>query len=236
MNYRGLPFKAERIEFYEIEETYKKIGASPASKKGDGTDSYTLPVIYDSRTGRAIADSHRISEYLEETYPDTPKMFPALNFPSNTHNGETTALSTKAAILLFEQFFLQNVATPWLPILLPMVTTILPPRSSVGVRRALEIDYKCKLEDISPAGSTKRAEDWTKVKEGLDKLAAIMDQSDAKYFLGDTLSRADVIVIAFLFWMRVVVEKEDWEMVANANGGRWGRLMEETKALQVVED
>jgi glutathione S-transferase len=37
----------------------------------------TIPAIYDPSTGRVVADSVKIAEYLDEQYPDTPKLFPA---------------------------------------------------------------------------------------------------------------------------------------------------------------
>lgn len=44
----------------------------------NGTPYYSLPVIQDPNTGeeKIISDSARIAEYLDSTYPDTPKIVP----------------------------------------------------------------------------------------------------------------------------------------------------------------
>jgi glutathione S-transferase len=43
----------------------------------NGTPYYSLPVIQDPKTGKVISDSARIADYLDSTYPDTPKVIPA---------------------------------------------------------------------------------------------------------------------------------------------------------------
>lgn len=227
LNYRDIPYKMEYLEYPDIEPTCKKIGAPPTSKKPDGTDHYTLPVIYDSTTNKFISDSFLISEYLEETYPDTPRLFPNPVISSQT-------LSTKAATVLFEKY-LKNVGAPLLLILLPACNAALNPRSEAYFRRTREARFGCKMEEISPAGSQKRADDWTKVRAGLDLIAGILEQNGGDYFFGDVFSRADLVAIAALLWIQTHASNEEWEAIANANGGRWGRLMEKTKALQVAK-
>lgn len=227
LNYRGILYKTEYIEYPDIEATYKKIGALPNSKKPDGTDLYTLPVIHDSETNKVVSDSYLISEYLEQTYPDTPRLFPNPVVSSQT-------LSTKAATVLFEQLCLQKFGAHIAPILLPATYSVLHPRSEAYFRRTRETHYGFKIDELPPTGSQKRADDWKKARDGLDQIASILDKSGGDFFLGDVFSRADVILIAFLLWVQVHADKEEWEAIANANGGRWGRLMEKTKSLQVV--
>jgi len=228
LNYRGIPYKTEYFEYPDIESTCKKIGAPPTGKKADGTDFYTLPVIYDSTTNKAISDSFLISWYREQTYPDTPRLFPNPIVSSQT-------LSTKAAIALFEQSTTQNLVVPLLPILLPLYNTVLLPRSAAYFRRTREIYFGCKMEEASPPGSQKRADDWKKVRAGLDQIADLYEKSGGDFFFGEVFSRADIFLIAFLLFIEVHADKEDWEAIANANGGRWGRLMEKTRAMQVVK-
>jgi hypothetical protein len=77
LNYKGLAYKTEWIEYPDIADLCKKIGAEPTMIRKDGRPYYSLPVIQDPKTGAVISDSARIAEYLDETYPDTPKVFPA---------------------------------------------------------------------------------------------------------------------------------------------------------------
>ncbi len=122
-----------------------------------------------------------------------------------------------------------------MPVLLPACNAVLNPRSEAYFRPRREAFFGCKMEELSPAGSQKRADDWKKVRDGLDQVAGVLEKSGGVYLLGDVFSRADIVLIAFLLCIEVHSDKEEWEAIANANGGRWGRLMEKTKALQVVK-
>ncbi|PSR72266.1 hypothetical protein PHLCEN_2v11858 [Hermanssonia centrifuga] len=76
LNYKGLPYRTEWVEYPDIEVLCIRIGAPPTSTK-HGRPRYTLPVIYDPSTNSVISDSVDIAKYLDETYPDTPKLLPA---------------------------------------------------------------------------------------------------------------------------------------------------------------
>ncbi|KAK7060782.1 hypothetical protein VNI00_000514 [Paramarasmius palmivorus] len=65
-----------KVEYPDIQDTCKRIGAAPTTTKSDGTPLYTLPMIYDPNTGIALSDSFLIAEYLDKTYPDTPRVIP----------------------------------------------------------------------------------------------------------------------------------------------------------------
>ncbi|KAF8824223.1 hypothetical protein HHX47_DHR8000375 [Lentinula edodes] len=77
LNFKGLAYRTEWIEYPDIEALCIKIGAAPTDVKADGTSpEYTLPVIYDPSTNKAISDSFNIAQYLDTTYPDTPQLIP----------------------------------------------------------------------------------------------------------------------------------------------------------------
>ncbi|KAF9542269.1 hypothetical protein CPC08DRAFT_588882, partial [Agrocybe pediades] len=40
------------------------------------SDFFTVPTIHDSSTGMYLSDSFLIVQYLDKTYPNTPKFFP----------------------------------------------------------------------------------------------------------------------------------------------------------------
>lgn len=75
LNYKGLPYETVWIEYPDIEDHCKKIGAEPSMIRKNGKPYYSLPVI--QHDGKVITDSARIVEYLDSTYPDTPKIIPA---------------------------------------------------------------------------------------------------------------------------------------------------------------
>ncbi|KAH6897630.1 hypothetical protein BKA70DRAFT_1569965 [Coprinopsis sp. MPI-PUGE-AT-0042] len=75
LNYKGIPYKTEWVDFPDIRAAYDKIGAKP-SPGFTGEPYYSLPLIKDDSTGVAIGESLTIAKYLDETYPDTPKLIP----------------------------------------------------------------------------------------------------------------------------------------------------------------
>jgi hypothetical protein len=75
LNYKGLSYRTEWIEFPDIEAHCKAIGASATSTNIDGSPFYTLPVIKDLSTGAVVSESAAIAKYLDDTYPSTPALF-----------------------------------------------------------------------------------------------------------------------------------------------------------------
>ncbi|KAL0060577.1 hypothetical protein AAF712_012635 [Marasmius tenuissimus] len=75
LNYKKLPFKIEVLPFGSLEPTARSLGASPTGTHPDGTPKYTVPFLYDSDKSKIVTESFAIAEYLDETYPDTPKLF-----------------------------------------------------------------------------------------------------------------------------------------------------------------
>ncbi|KAH8115003.1 hypothetical protein DFH11DRAFT_1762205 [Phellopilus nigrolimitatus] len=220
LNYKAIPFKTEWVEYPDVEPVIKRFGGAPTSKKPDGRDLYTLPAIHDSETGKTITDSIEIAAYLDETYPSTPALIPS---------------GTRGAIELFSSVFEQALA-PIFPIMLPASNAILNPTSEEYFRRTREESYKKKLEELAPPGPI-RDEIWAKVKEGLEKIAGFYDKNgkDSTFFLGNTFTFADAIVVGYLAWVQIVLgpEGDEWKAVASWSGGRWGKLIELTKKWQV---
>ncbi|KAK0452720.1 uncharacterized protein EV420DRAFT_1700728 [Desarmillaria tabescens] len=78
LNYKGLPYQTEWVEYPDIEPLYGKIRVKSHITKPDGvTPYYTLPVLHDASTGAVISDSAEIVRYLDKTYPDTPTIIPS---------------------------------------------------------------------------------------------------------------------------------------------------------------
>ncbi|PBL00025.1 hypothetical protein ARMGADRAFT_1043961 [Armillaria gallica] len=78
LNYKGIPYQTEWVEYPDIEPLYAKIGAKSHITKPDGvTPLYTVPVLHDQSTGVVISDSAEIARYLDKAYPDTPTVFPS---------------------------------------------------------------------------------------------------------------------------------------------------------------
>jgi glutathione S-transferase len=74
LNYKNIPFVTIWVDYSEISIAMKSIGARP-SKRRDGSEVNTVPVLSDPNTGALITDSLKIASYLEKTYPEKP-IFP----------------------------------------------------------------------------------------------------------------------------------------------------------------
>jgi glutathione S-transferase len=214
-NYKGIPYRTEWVEVPDIEPLSKKLGINPTGQKKDGSPFYTLPAIYDPATGTAIADSFAIAEYLENTYPETPSVFP-----------KDTAALQKA----FEPTIVQNICAAW-PFIIPAVALKLNPRSEEYLRlRALSFGESVTV----PTGDT-RTEEWGKFKKGLDIAHSYFDKK-GPYMMGDTISWSDIVLFGFLSFFKVIwgEDSEEWKDIASWNDGRWEAHVDALKKYNTV--
>ena len=96
-------------------------------------DPYTLLAIYDTSTNKYIPDSIEMARYLDEMYPDTPKLI---------------LQGTRAAIELFQTLFLQSVGNNLLSLVIAQTNAVLNERSEEYFRRTREASYKVKLTGL----------------------------------------------------------------------------------------
>ncbi|EGN96924.1 hypothetical protein SERLA73DRAFT_185168 [Serpula lacrymans var. lacrymans S7.3] len=215
--YKGLAFKSVWIESQDIEERMKAIGAKPTGRKPDGSDFYTVPVIQDPSTGAIVSDSSAIAEYLDETYPSTPTVFPR---------------GSKALISVFDSAFMQSMG-PMVPLIVVKNYTKILPTNEEYFRKSVEMRVGSKLEDISPEGP-KREQHWKNAKDFLGVVDAWYSKSEGKWIMGDTFSYADIIVGAVMRCFNGLFEGEEWEEMSSWHGGRWGRLLEEVNKYSIL--
>ena len=167
-----------------------------------------------------IADSLAIAEYLDEKYPNRP-VFPKAG---------------KALEYAFEEYF-KSVLVPHIPMLLLLPSCIiLDDRGSEYFRRTRELVFGKKLEEFSPEGEVRDGQ-WKALEAGYDQIAAIIEKNgpDVDYFAGGSEpTRADIILVSFLIWIKIILP-EDWEKrVKHWSGGRWERLLKKTEEWQAV--
>ncbi|KAK1223764.1 hypothetical protein PQX77_013353 [Marasmius sp. AFHP31] len=74
LNYKKLPFKLELLSVSSLEPTSKSLGAAPTGTHPDGSPKYTVPFVHDSDKNKVVSDSFAIAEYLDEAYPDAPRL------------------------------------------------------------------------------------------------------------------------------------------------------------------
>jgi len=221
LNYKGIPYKTEWVEYPDIEPHAKKHGIPPTTKKSDGSPFYTLPAIYDPSTGVYVSDSLKIAEYLDKTYPDTPPLFP------NNSLGLQTA---------FSEAFYSNLSALW-TFLLPVVYTRLNPASQAYFRRTREAIFGKKLEELTPTGEDAVAQ-WAKFESGLGNVDAWYAKNGGKcpFILGETPSWGDFVVGSCLIWIKIISgeDSQRWKDIASWHGGRWENLLKSLKEYSTV--
>ncbi|KAI9258968.1 glutathione S-transferase [Phascolomyces articulosus] len=68
LNYKGIPYKTVWLTFFEVHSEIPKLTKSDRMP--------TIPVIVDKLHGdKVVQDSWEIAKYLDEAYPDTPRLF-----------------------------------------------------------------------------------------------------------------------------------------------------------------
>ncbi|EGO00367.1 hypothetical protein SERLA73DRAFT_107446 [Serpula lacrymans var. lacrymans S7.3] len=216
--YKGLAFKSIWVEAQDIEERMKAIGAKPTGHKPDGSGFYTVPTIQDPSTGAVVSDSFAIAEYLEETYPSKPTVFPS---------------NAKALISVFESAFI-NATGPIFPTLVILVGSKFYPKNEEYFRKQAEERFGTKWEDISPVGR-KREEGWKNTKAALGVIDGWYSKSGGKWIMGDTFSYADIIVGAWMRSFSVVFDKDQWEELKSWHGGRWSGIVEEINKYAILD-
>ena len=162
LNYKALPYRTEWIEYPAIEPLARKLGVRPTGFKADGvTPEYTLPIVHDPSTGVAVADSFPIALYLEETYPDSPRLFPE---------------GTKAVMKAWDDRWHETFCAKGLRVLLPNVRMGPGSEEYFKTTKAAKLG-KERFEDIAPRGEERRKcfEAW---KEDLGKVDGCYQLND----------------------------------------------------------
>ena len=198
------------VEYPDIEDVLRKIGAEPSSQWADGSPQYAVPVIVDDSTNRVVSDSIKIAEYLDDAYPSLPALFP---------------FSSRAPIHMFNDYFMSTAIQPMGLLLLSSTPRVLNPRSEDYYRRTREAKFKVKLDSVAD----KREMLMAAGQEGWTKLASLLAKNgpDTSFFYGDTPSYADVIVTAFLLWMKTVLgpDSAEWATIITWDGKYWATLL-----------
>ncbi|KAF8551225.1 hypothetical protein OG21DRAFT_304527 [Imleria badia] len=225
LGYKRLPFTTVWVELPDIEGFLQS--------KGITQPPYTLPVIEDPNTGALVVDSLAIATYLDEKYPETPKV-----------------LSPTARALLQgveEEFsFASGASGPGSDPAPRLVFIILSanrlnPVSKVYYHRTRAARLNGQwttLHDACSAGLEDRAE---RVRQGIDairgvwrKVTALYDhQSDSDggrsggpFVLGEEPCFLDFVVAGRVKFLIDLLLPSEVETVRNLEGGKLARLVE----------
>ncbi|KAL0574283.1 hypothetical protein V5O48_007673 [Marasmius crinis-equi] len=213
LHFKKIPYTVKELGGHELESTAKSIGAQPTMDYTDGSPKYTVPMIQDSKTGKVLSDSFLIAEYLDEAYPDTPRIIPP----------GTRMLQLAFCTLTF------RTIEPLLPVVRPIVIDkFLPSEVSKAVRKVFE-ESGAKLTMTEE----EQAEAWRKVIVGFKLLAQGYGEGDSPFVMGGTTpTYADMRMAGFL-WVadQVVGDSQGWKDIKAVADGKFARLYEETLAV-----
>lgn len=209
LNYKGLKHTTEWVEYPDIAAFCQKVGVRNTGSWGDGSPYYTLPVIYDPNMKKYIVDSEDIAQYLDDTYPDTPKVFPA-----GTHALQKAFIGAFAnpsiAIHIYKLVVLEN-------------TKLFSERTADYWRNTRPLVLGKPIEELGTE------EDWTALEKGLEQLKGWLESNgEGKDTLltGDKITFADIHVAGLLRWAKVADPKV-WARIAALHGGKWSTYLEQ---------
>ncbi|KAJ7644284.1 glutathione S-transferase [Roridomyces roridus] len=219
LNFKGLPFKTVWTEYPDIEGLAITIGAKPTDVRG-GSPYYSLPVIQDPNTGAVISDSALIAEYLDEAYPETPKLIPA----------GTRALQTSFRVAY------KHLTEASAQFIIPSIPDILYPRSREYYVRTREIRFGKKLSEVMPVGDAHDAA-WAQLKAGFTKVSGWMND-DEPFVMGNVVTFADFVLAGELQWfMKGFGETSPkWQDILTWDGGRWAKLLDSLKGYEGLDE
>ncbi|KZV76636.1 hypothetical protein PENSPDRAFT_679986 [Peniophora sp. CONT] len=205
LNIKGLKYKTEWLGFAAVEPKMKELGLGPHAT---GAIKYTVPTIYDPKTKKVITESFAIAKYLDETYPNTPRL---------------VAPGTAGLQLAF----LERVAGPLLGAAFPSICFAVFQQCCMNeaderlFRTTREGWLGKKLEEVAPTGEalTETSKAFGGQLDGIAKLVAA-NGPNAVFIGGDAPSHIDTTVGATLFCL-LRINGKDGELSKVILGHEW---------------
>lgn len=205
MNFKGIDFKTEWLEYPDLAPTLKSLGVPPNdSKDPEYYTDYTSPAIqYDD--GSFGMDSIQIARELEKRYPSPPLH---LDNP------------------IVANFSLAKFQGPLVPhVVSKVLGRLLSERSADYFRRTREDKFGMPLAQVDERATEER---WEEAKDGVKELVDLLKKNGGPYILGETgkhyktilndecfgrnadeliVSYADFILVSFIAFLKRVDEE-----------------------------
>ncbi|KAG2348114.1 hypothetical protein BDR05DRAFT_875176 [Suillus weaverae] len=200
LSYKGLPFVTLWVDYSDISIAMKAVGGK-SSKRPDGSDVYTIPVLSDPNTGAVITDSLEIASYLEKTYPEKPI------FPN----------SSESLIRAFDSDHL-SLIQPTIKSIWTRSVEILSPATG-------KFFMEVRSQDVPLPWDANYGEDWDLLEKGYNTIYEWYQKTDGKWIMGDTFSYPDIVVACYVLWYKRVMKEEEWARISSWNGGKWVQVL-----------
>ena len=164
LNFKGIDFKTEWVEYPDLAPTFKALGIPPNDPDDpDYFADYTSPAIqYDD--GTFAMDSIKIARDLEKRYPS-----PSLHLDNP----------------IVANFSCAKFQRPLIPHIVPKVPgKLLNERSAEYFFRTRDGKYGMPLSQLEKEKANEEC--WEEAKEGAKELVDILKKSGGPYILGET--------------------------------------------------
>ncbi|KAF9441756.1 hypothetical protein P691DRAFT_812082 [Macrolepiota fuliginosa MF-IS2] len=217
LQFKRIAFETRWVEYPDIERICRAHGIVPTRFKADGSLHYTCPAIVDRSTGAALAESALIADYLDETYPNTPKAFPAAS----------TGLQFAFAEVHDFKF------GPGWPLIAPAVAKILNPHSAEYFIRTRSERFGKPLDELITTEEERlrtlakfQTEFWAIIEGWYSK-------TQGPFLMGGIVSYADFIIASDVRFLAAVwgEESKNWEEFRSWHDGKWVKLRDEVDRL-----
>lgn len=208
MNFKGVHYQTEWVELPNVPDVRKRLGPAPNRVHRDGSSFHTLPIIKDLSTGEIIGDSFEIALYLDKAYPDAPTLLP----PST--RGLHAAFNTQVDAVFTQHVILCVQGMPFNP------ETAEISKKTFCWRAGRE-----RWEDLTVEGED-RVKTLASFKDALGNLAKAYKHGNGPFLEGGKVLYADLIVGAWLQFMKATLRKKEWEDLRTWQDGLWGRIHE----------
>ncbi|KAK3678884.1 hypothetical protein LTR78_001337 [Recurvomyces mirabilis] len=178
LNYKGLPYRTEWVEYPDLKPKFTSLGIPPNDKTINPQATFSSPAVK-LPDDTYVMDSHKIAQALEELQPE-----PSLHFENGyTDRVQSTVLEINKALA---------------PIALPRIPeNLLNEPSAAYFRETRAKRFGMTLEEL--AKSDKAGETaWKNAAPGIEQLRAILRENpDGPYVMGKIVSFADFIIAGF---------------------------------------
>lgn len=206
LNFKGVQYQTEWVELPDVTDVRKRLGPPPNRVHRDGSSFHTLPIIRDLSTGKIVGDSFEIALYLDKAYPDAPMLIP----PSTI--GLHAAFNTQVDAVFTQHVLLCTQGMPFNP-------------------RTADISKKTfcwragrqKWEELTVEGED-RVRMLEAFKDALGSLAKAYKHGDGPFLEGENASYADIIVGAWLMFMKTTLREKEWDNLQMWQDGMWGKI------------
>lgn len=181
LNFKGIPYETQWVEYPDVAPLLKSFGLAPQEGK---IAPYTIPTVrFPQDGGKHVMNSEAISEEIERRYPSP--QWPSL------HLDDPVLPRVYAAV---KEAFLMRAA-----LLPPVPRDILNAESAEYFWRTRKELFGMELDELEKTQGGDKA--WEAATPGLKKLGDLLrEKPEGPYFLGKTVSYADFVAAAFIYF------------------------------------